>query len=449
MNQPGFIESQQNEIVSINQKLKGIKWACLGMAVYTGFSVNGISYADEAGPDYLREDDIRSPLEAAFEEPPVLKDQHWELHLRSYFLDRNTDQEADKQALATGGWLTWKSGYWWDLVQFSATAYTSQKVVGDRNKDGTGLLQDGQKSYGGFSSIYANVKLGERSTLRLGRFEMNIPYINKHDIRMIPNSFQGAYFVHNFSEKLDFGGAYITRIKDRTSTDFEEAYDRAGINGDDAIRVAGARYDDNAGHDGGVFGYYAPDALGMIYGEYNHHIDLNDDSAVIISAQYTHQSSVGDELGGDFSGNHYGTKLLWETSEITTTLAYTLYNGDRIRSGWGSVPGYTSVMVKDFNRTGEKAYLLGIDKDLAAWNLPGWNLGTSLTTGNTDDSGADASPDQSEWNLNLKYTFQNGPLNGLSVFFRYVEVNQKNSHVAKDAKDINGFRIITNYNIRF
>ena len=424
-------------------------WAHLSALILFGFIVNKGLHADEAGPDYLKNDASHSPLEADFKVSPFFEDQHWELHLRSYLLDRNTDNAADKQALAVGGWLSWTSGYWRDLIQFSATAYASQKVVGDDNKDGTGLLQDGQKSYGGFSNIYAKVKLGANAMLRLGRFEINAPYINKGDIRMIPNSFQGAGFTHKFNEQWDIGTTYITRIKDRTSTDFEKAYDHSDIDGDDGVAAVGVRYHDAAGHDGGIYGYYAPDALEMVYAEYNHHLDLSEDARLVLSAQYTHQSSDGDELGGDFSGDHYGSKLLWETPVANVTFAYTLYDGDKIRSNWGSVPGYTSVMINDFNRRGEKGYLLGIDKDLAVWGLPGWHMGTNLTTGNTDDSGGDASPDQSEWNLNIKYTVQQGPLNGLSVFFRHVQVNQKNSTGARDAKDISAVRIITNYNIRF
>ncbi|RLA11748.1 MAG: hypothetical protein DRQ60_09545 [Gammaproteobacteria bacterium] len=187
----------------------------------------------------------------------------------------------------------------------------------------------------------------------------------------------------------------------------------------------------------------------LAYTEYRHHFQLKKDSTLVIAGQYSHQSSIGDEKGGDLSGDHYGTKLVWENPVITATLAYTLYNGDKIVSNWGAVPGYTSVMISDFNRAGEKAYLVGVDKDLAAWNRPGWHAGTNITTGNTDDSGKDASPDRTEWNLNLKYTFQTGTLKGLSLFFRHVQVNEKNSHVAEDARDKSGLRIITNYNIRF
>ncbi|RLA12378.1 MAG: hypothetical protein DRQ52_08105 [Gammaproteobacteria bacterium] len=428
---------------------KNFKWAHLGMVGLLGISTSGILFADEAGPEYLRESESDSPLDADFEESPFLKDQHWELHLRSYFLDRNTDKETDKQALATGGWITWKSGYWRDLVQFSATAYASQKVFGDKKKDGTGLLQPGQKSYGGFSSLDANLKLGDDTFLRLGRFEMNAPYVNGHDIRMIRNSFQGTKFTHKFNDNWDLGAGYLTRIKDRTSTDFEKAYDRAGLDGDDGVSLAGVRFHDEAGHYGGAFAYHAPDVFDLAYTEYRHHFQLKKDSTLVIAGQYSHQSSIGDEKGGDLSGDHYGTKLVWENPVITATLAYTLYNGDKIVSNWGAVPGYTSVMISDFNRAGEKAYLVGVDKDLAAWNRPGWHAGTNITTGNTDDSGKDASPDRTEWNLNLKYTFQTGTLKGLSLFFRHVQVNEKNSHVAEDARDKSGLRIITNYNIRF
>ncbi len=429
--------------------MKSIKWLCLGIAGCTVFANSYVVHGDEAGPDYLKDSDSHSPLEAGFEESPFFEDQRWKLHLRTYYLERNTDREPDKQALATGGWLGWQSGFWRDFLQFGATAYTSQKIVGDKDKDDTGLLQDSQQSYGGISNLYIKLKLGDSTALRLGRFELNSPYINKSDSRMIPNSFQGGEFIHKFNPNWDLGAAYITHIKDRTSTDFEKAYDRAGIDGDEDIRTLTVRYHDNAGHNGGLYGYQAPDVLDLIYAEYNHYLELGKDSILTLAGQYTHRSSSGDELSGDFSGDHYGTKLVWETPLVTTTLAYTLYDGDRITTSWGSIPGYTSVMINDFNRTGEKAYLIGFDKDLSVWNLPGWRVGTNFTTGNTDDSGAEASPDQTEWNVNVKYTFQTDLLKGLSVFIRHARVDQKNTNVAQDGKDANGIRIITNYTIRF
>ena len=52
------------------------------------------------------------------------------------------------------------------------------------------------------------------------------------------------------------------------------------------------------------------------------------------------------------------------------------------RSPYGSWAGYTSMIVKDFNRANESAFLVGASVDFAPINLPGMSFTTNLVFGN-------------------------------------------------------------------
>ena len=53
----------------------------------------------------------------------------------------------------------------------------------------------------------------------------------------------------------------------------------------------------------------------------------------------------------------------------------------RIRSPFGSYPGYVSLMQKDFNRAGEDAWLLGFSYDFTKIRLKGLSAFTNFASG--------------------------------------------------------------------
>ncbi len=410
------------------------------------------------GPDYLSDEpgSLDEPSEASFQilEKSFFTGDHFlRLHLRSYYRDRQADTTATQAAWAAGGWVDWQSPTLLDgVLKVGFTAYGSQRVIGQNNKDGTGLLKTGQDSFGGVSNIYTALDFGA-TTGRIGRFEVDMPYMNRSDTRMIPLSFQGAQLLHTLNPYWTFGLSYFTDIKEKNSTDYTPLYKVAGVSGNDYYGVSslGLRFDDpqDEARNGGFFYHHAPNYLDIYYVDYGQEILSFENSAVSLSGQYTHQEDVGAQLGGSsFDIDQYGGKLDWQSKTFSVVLAYTQYsksNNQKLFSSWGSVPGYTSVIVSDFNRPGEKAILAGVGVDFARFGLGGLTLSTNYTYGDTPDSGTSASPDQKEWDVTAAYAFPQTFLKGLELRVRNGYLKQSNSNGASDANDVNDFRVILNY----
>ena len=164
------------------------------------------------------------------------------------------------------------------------------------------------------------------------------------------------------------------------------------------------------------------------------------------SGQYTRQESVGDELDGDFSVDHYGGRVTWKKDWYSGSIAYTNYpEQDRIRRPWGSSPGYTSIMINDFDRPEESAWLFGGTVDFTSMGAPGFSANAKYVIGNTPDCGMSASPDRDEANVNLKYAPAFSKLAGLVLQLRFGWVWEDETCVGGDDDDVTEIRFVTNY----
>jgi len=368
-------------------------------------------------------------------------------HLRSYFLYHDGDQVDIKEALATGGWVNWQSGFFADKFQLSATAFTSQKLYAPSDKDGTDLLQENQKGFSGISEIYADIKIADMK-FRLGRFEITSPYMNRFDSRMVPQSFEGAKVNFKMDDwNVDVG--QISKIKVKSSSDFENLYEIAGLSKNRNMTVLSALREFNDKTIIGYYYYFAPDYMYTFYTEVSHKF-LIKDQTFDVSAQYTNQRSIGEKLGGDFQVNHYGIRASWERENHNSYLAYTSYSDDDvIQSPWGVIPGYTSMMIRKFNRIGENAVMLGTSFRMTRLNLPNVTLRWNLLYGRTPNTGIHASPDQYEVDMTADYRFKSKILKGLWLRARYARLHETNSVDWIDGEDFSQLRVILNYEYKW
>ena len=121
------------------------------------------SLEDAPAPEAV--DEIATPIERGFEkedlprtlfprlkqvledQPPFLRDTSLVLHLRSYWLEQDPPDAGEREAIAYGDWLAYESGEWEDLFSVGATFYTTQRLYGPSEKDGTRLLGPGQPGF--------------------------------------------------------------------------------------------------------------------------------------------------------------------------------------------------------------------------------------------------------------------------------------------------------------
>jgi hypothetical protein len=264
---------------------------------------------------------------------------------------------------------------------------------------------------------------------------------------MVPNTFEAYTLTKKPVNHWAFLLSQVRKMKRRERDDFDSMSEAAGFKGtDEPLSMGAVRYDFTDDINIGATTQYAWEFMNTFYTEANGVWRLSDDWAMRLGGQYTDQRSVGDEIGGDFDTYVYGGKVAASYRSATLTLAFSSTDdGARIRNPFGGYPGYLSLMVKSFNRAEEDAWLVGASYDFARIGVPGLSSFINYAQGNTPDSGANASPDQSEFDITVDYRFQSDLLSGLWLRTRAAFVDQDND--VAGAGDVDDIRIILNYEL--
>jgi hypothetical protein len=376
----------------------------------------------------------------------ALTNTQFNAEFRTMYLDRNKYDSSESEAWAIGGSAGFKTGFFRERLALGLTGYTSQKLLGDEDKDGTLLLKPGQKGYTVLGELYGDAMIVENVHLYAGRKAYDTPYINRNDVRMTPNTFeavtlQGKTGGGDAQSSFSYGGGYFSRIKERNSDEFVPMSEDAGSTVDRGVYTAGANYK-AGGLSLGAIDYYSDDIINIAYTEAKYAIPLPADLKLKVAAQYSDQESTGDNLlnGENFSANQVGVKVELPVGGATFTAAYTdTGDASNMQNPWSGYPGYTSVQVEDFNRAGEKALLLRAAyefssvKGLSAYVL--WVSGT--------DPVDPAQYERDEYDLNLQWKAADGLLKGLTLRARYAVVTQDEG----DVEDLDDLRLLCYYDL--
>ena len=229
--------------------------------------------------------------------PPFFADTHLEARFRTYYLREDKTTDALSEAWAMGGSIYYRSGWLADLFQAEVEAFTSQPIVAPDSKDGTLLLQPVQDGYSVLG--IANGKLRHKGIeLTGGRVYLDMPYINRQDNRMTPNTFE-AINLQKPKGEFQFTTGYAWNIKLRNSDDFVSFSEAAGVDEDRGLAWGGAIWDTSKNFHGGVWAGVVPDLAGKAYGELGVGRDLTGEWYGRIDGQFTYQFDIGDDLLGD------------------------------------------------------------------------------------------------------------------------------------------------------
>jgi hypothetical protein len=417
---------------------------------------------ETTAPDSV--DDLETPFEKGFEKeerrpplfprlsqrlqslPPFLRDTSLLLHLRSYAFNRLPTFGDRQAAFAGGGWLAYQSGWWAERLSLGATLYTSQRFWGPSRFEGSLLLRPVQRSYSVLGQAF--VKLRHQShVLTVGRLDLDLPYVNRRDNRMTPQTFQGVT-LRRAEARFRYSFGYLTDIKLRNSNDFISFSEAAGV-GDRARRMVfgGIGFLPSEKLSFGAIDYFVRDTLNILYAEASWTRDLTDELGVRFGAQFTDQRSVGDDLltGSSFDTRVFGGRAgaSWRNAILTLSFS-TTDDESAIRSPYGSYPGYLSRMQSDFNRAGEEAFGVGLSYHLGALGLESLSGFGNYTRG-WDARDADTGqslPDRDEWNLTFDWRSEAGRLRGFWLRLRGAVARvDGGDHTSGE------FRIILNYEI--
>jgi hypothetical protein len=379
--------------------------------------------------------------------PPFLRDTRLGLRLRTYYFDRANVDGSEEETWAGGGSLSYQSGRWRGFFSVGAELFTSQRFYGPEDRDGLEMLRPRQIGLTVLGKAHVDLYYKEILSARLYRQDFDLPYLNRHDSRMIPNTFE-AYVLRSQIPHFDFVAGHVTKMKTRGSRDFVSMSEAAGTESskERGLTLMGARYQPREGISIGAIDYYAWDVMNILYAEAVYRRKLGDEIGLKLSGQLTHQRSIGEELLGDsFDTYVWGGRAALSHRDAILFVAFSSTSNDaEIQNPFGSYPGYVSLMRSHFNRAGELAWLVGASWHLKRVGIPGLSAFVNFARGTSalDGRSGDSLPNQQEFDLTVDYQLPEGRLKGFWLRLRYAFLD-----VDGDADPAHDFRVILNYQI--
>ena len=433
-------------------RVRVVRWLigyCLSTAVVMPFA----AFAQINVPSEAREEDDEPNQQDVFESLGAESERsRWILdgaelvfRPRTYYLHRDYDVANTRAGWALGGGLEFRSGWWQDRVRFGATLSTSQKLYGPSDKDGTQLFKPGPESFSVVSEAYATIRLAGDHGIRIGRQSLDLPYLGKHDLRMIPNTFEAVGIGNRPGDGFAYMAGYVDAIKYKDSDEFIAMSEAAGAEGtDDGLAFIGARYRMPDQSVYGILHQRTPDLFETTFAKAEKRVEFTDESSLWADISYTAQRSVGEARIGDFSTHLISARLEYITGPQKFRVGMSRTDeGGGIKKPYGNPANYLSIIINDFDRAGEDAVTVGYSLDMGQMGPGRLSFFANMVWGDTPDTGPIASPDVNEFDLTVDWRLNQGWSEKLWVRLRAAWVNQDDAYPKSD--DLFDFRIIVNY----
>jgi hypothetical protein len=314
--------------------------------------------------------------------PPFFADSVLEARFRTYYLRKDRTSDVKSEAWAMGGSISYRSGWLADLFAVEVEGFTSQPIVAPDDRGGTLLLAPGQDGYGALG--IANGKLRYQGIVLTGfRQYLDLPYVNRNDSRMTPNTFEAITLARPEGE-LRFSTGYAWRVKLRNADEFESFPEALGLDEDRGLAHGGAVWDPHEDLHVGAIGAAVPDLFAGLYAELGIGRDLADGVEGRLDGQFTYQWDVGEDLLGGALDDTWNLGLRASTSYAGAVLrlgfGITGSNG-AIVSLYGTNPSYVDLMQRTFTRADEKALLASLSYDFSALGADGLSVIVNFVAG--------------------------------------------------------------------
>src|SRR6266571_1631048 len=233
--------------------------------------------------------------------PPFFRDTDLNVRFRSFYFNRQKDDDTASETWAIGGWIQYASGWLLDTFAMGTTYYLSVPLYAPDNSPGSLLATPGQGTISVVGEAWGAFRYKEYALLKGGRVKIDDGYLNPQDNRMIPNTFEGV----TLSGKLDwvrYDVGYLATIKPRDSNDFISMSRQAGASGKGVGLVLGSvaltPIPDLLIYLGNDYSLDVFNTLSL-KGAYTH--PFTKDVKLDAGLQFTDQRSVGDERLGEFA----------------------------------------------------------------------------------------------------------------------------------------------------
>ena len=310
--------------------------------------------------------------------------------IRFFYIDRQYSGKKDthRSALTGGGHLKYETG---DLNGFSSGVafYTTNNFgLGSDNLPGEvlddSLLRGDSEGYNILGEAYVKYKY-KKLMLKLGRQKINTPMARAHDVRMLPNFYEGYFLTDKNLPNTTLTLAHITKFAAGTFANVYSGGISAATGGysyitknsnngkfsnigkyaigikTDGITLAGVKYTGIKNLKLQAWDYYVHDILNAIYLQADYSLPVGP-TKLKFSAQYVGEKDVGDGLKrakalgkvgfSEVDSDYYALKVGASYSGLSGYVAYSYTASDSKNpegantiNMWGSTIGFTNGMV--------------------------------------------------------------------------------------------------------
>jgi hypothetical protein len=383
--------------------------------------------------------------------PAFFRDTDLRVNSRTYLFDEDQFGMNEPEALTTGGWLAYQSGYLADIFQLRAALYTTQPLYANEDAGDTDNLTPDGDQITTLGQINGRIRFAGQE-ITAGRQLLRTPYVNPYDIRMIPLTFEGVVLLpENKDRNLTYIASYLTRYKPWNDADFIPFSEGLGVARDEGMLIAGASYR-MAAWNFGFINYWIKDTLNTAYGEIDHLLWSGGDDGLSVRAgvNILDQRTVGADLiaGAPYNTYEASARIVASYRGFVLTGAVS-QTGDEasIQKPFGYSSSYTAMVITSFEQASVRAHVVSLSYDLGRLGLEGgkvfvaWGKGTGVPDMLTNGGFAD----QDELDLRFVYEPHGGRLQGVRVELEYMDWQVFGQTFPSD--DLKQFRAIVNYSV--
>ena len=364
--------------------------------------------------------------------------------IRTFYYSRDFEEKTpDRADLALGTLMYYRTAPLFGLTAGLGTA-TASDIGSDDDKAVYGLLaRDASGDHDSFTRLQEYFLQGSwfNTTLKLGAQEIESPFLNGHDIRLLPKTYRGLTVENTSVENLTVKAYYLTDFMGWTDDDFVRISSVAKGADDEALLAGSVRYKvplNTILLDSELWDYRMEDVFNSTYLKATLSKKFETFS-LSFTPSFLKQDSIGDDLGGQFDTLQYGFNTSLKIAGFDVTAFYAKTGDDDLFVPWGD----GKVLIQQINASGradENAYALRLGYDFGTIGATGLSAYVFHGLYDTPDSGTHAASDINETDLSAQYAFS-GSLDGLSLRVRYALVD----YDSDTADDFGDFRIYLKY----
>ncbi|MDF0733047.1 OprD family porin [Pseudomonas entomophila] len=402
-----------------------------------------------------------------FAHADFINDRQVSLGLRNFYIDRDFKQhDAPKSRI--GSWTQGFdfraiSGYTEGPLQFGldvSAQYAYRLDGGGGRGPDTIIPYDDSKGEQvrdyGRAALTAKMRYS-KTELKVGEHRPMLPVAFYDDSRQLITTYHGFLLESREIDKLTLTAGRFDEISSRESSNREKLYLFNGPDiqrRSDGLNFGGATYAFTPALTASYFYGQLEDIYQQQYlgGTYN--ADLGGGFGLKTDLRYFDHRADGKALYGDIDNRSYGVMTTLRKGAHAIGVGYQRMLGESAfptLNGYAPQPYLVNWSTVAFVKPNESSWQLRYDLDFAPYGVPGLKLMTRYMRGTGIDRGSNALDQnvESERNFFLSYVIQSGPLKGLGLEWRNIDVKTRYGNGSASGADYQENRLITTYTFKF